>query len=39
MDKKIKVYGADIYNDINPRIELGARFLGIEDYVGICKKK
>lgn len=38
MDKKIKLYGADIYNDINPRIELGARFLGIEDYVGICKK-
>lgn len=38
MEKKIKFYGADIYNDINPRIELGARFLGTEDYVGICKK-
>lgn len=38
MDKVIKMYGADIYNDINPRIELGARFLGIEDYVGMCKK-
>lgn len=38
MSQKIKIYGADIYNDINPRIELGARLLGIEDYVGICKK-
>lgn len=38
MNKKIRFYEADIYNDINPRIELGVRFLGNEDYVGICKK-
>lgn len=36
--KEIKFYYAEIYTDIAPRIELGKKFLGIEQYVGIIKK-
>ena len=36
--KEIKFYSADIYTDINPRIELGKNFLGNEEYLGILKK-